>query len=190
MAPNAGKMTNPWSWAALLWGAAEAFLFFIVPDILIGWVVLRRGWRAGVLVAVLATAGASIGGAALYALSDRYPPSTWNAVSKVPAVSREMMEQAETDVIRDGWLVAAMKGPLTSTPYKVYAALAPRHGASLPAWAAAAFPIRLPRFLLVVAGFALIGRVLEGRVSRRMLLAGFTLGWVLFYGWFWLSHPG
>ena len=139
---------------------------------------------------MLATVGASIGGSAIYALSDRYPAATWNAVGKVPAVSQTMMLQAEADMRREGWLIAAIKGPLTSTPYKVYAMLAPRNGASLPAWAAAAFPIRLPRFLLVVVGFALLGRLLQGRVSPRMLLGGFTLGWVLFYGWFWFSHPG
>jgi hypothetical protein len=37
---------------------------------------------------------------------------------------------------------------------------------------------------------ALIGGLVRERISPRIGLAGFTLAWVLFYGWFWLSHPG
>ena len=83
-----------------------------------------------------------------------------------------------------------MKGPLTSTPYKVYALLAPRSGASLAAFAPAALPVRLPRFVLVAGTFALAGHLLRHRIDRRILLAAFTSGWLLFYGWFWLTHPG
>ena len=57
-------------------------------------------------------------------------------------------------------------------------------------WAAAAWPVRLPRFLLVAVAMALIGGLVRARITTRIGLAGFTLGWVMFYGWFWLSHPG
>jgi hypothetical protein len=50
--------------------------------------------------------------------------------------------------------------------------------------------VRLPRFLLVAVGMALIGGLIRERLSPRIGLAVFTSGWVLFYGWFWLSHPG
>ena len=182
-------MTNPWSWAALLWGAAEGFLFFIVPDVIIGLVALRRGLRAGVAAALLAATGAAIGGGAMYLWAQQRPTQAIAAVAAVPAVSDAMIERAGREMSA-GWLGAAMKGPLTSTPYKVYAALAPAQGVSLPAWIAAAWPVRLPRFLLVAAGMALIGGLVRERIAPRIGLAVFTLGWVLFYGWFWLSHPG
>jgi hypothetical protein len=141
-------------------------------------------------VAVIAAAGAMIGGSAIYGWTVHDPKAARAAVAAVPAVSDPMIADADADMAREGWLVAALKGPLTSTPYKVYAMLAPAQGAGPVAWGLAAFPVRLPRFLLVAAGFAILRRLLEGRVSRRMLLGGFTLGWVLFYGWFWLNHPG
>ena len=182
-------MTNPWSWAALLWGAAEGFLFFIVPDVIIGLIAMQKGFRAGVIAALLAATGAAIGGGAMYLWAQRQPVQARAAVAAVPAVSDAMIARADREMA-SGWLGAAMKGPLTSTPYKVYAALAPSHGISLPAWVAAAWPVRLPRFLLVAVGMALIGRLARRRFSTRIGLAGFTLGWVMFYGWFWLSHPG
>lgn len=189
MAPNAGKLTNPWSWAALLWGAAEGFLFFIVPDVIIGLIALRKGLRAGVIAALLAATGAAIGGGAMHLWAQARPVQARAAVAAVPAVSDAMIARAEREMA-SGWLGAALKGPLTSTPYKVYAALAPAQGVSLPAWVAAAWPVRLPRFLLAAVATALIGGLLRHRISPRIGLAVFTLGWIMFYGWFWLSHPG
>lgn len=173
-----------------MWGAAEGFLFFIVPDVVIGLVAMRRGFRAGVLAASIAAIGAAAGGSAMYLWSSARPHQARVAVGAVPAVSDAMIARAEAEMRTQGWLPAALRGPASSTPYKVYAMLAPSQGVSLPAWAVAALPIRLPRFLLVAAGFALIGALLRDRFSPRVLLGAFTLGWVLFYGWFWLSVPG
>lgn len=178
-----------WSWAALLWGAAEGFLFFIVPDVVIGAVALAKGWRAGLIACFLAATGASLGGGAMFLWSRQDPAAAARAVAAVPAVSDAMIADARIDMAREGWLVAALKGPLTSTPYKVYAMLAPQSGASLPAWMAAAFPVRLPRFIAVAMAFALARRLAAGRVSKRGLIYLFGLSWVLFYGWFWASHP-
>ncbi len=177
-----------WSWAVLLWGAAEGFLFFVVPDVAISAVVLAKGWRAGLIACLLAATGASLGGGAMYVWSQGHPADARAAVEAVPAVSTAMIEAAKADMARDGWFIAALKGPMSSTPYKVYAMLAPASGASLPAWMAAAFPVRLPRFLVVALAFALARRAAEGRISRRGLTILFGAGWVLFYGWFWATH--
>lgn len=183
-----------WSWAALAWGAAEGFLFFIVPDVAISAVALAKGWRVGLVACLLAATGASLGGGAMYLWSLNAPEAARVAVAAVPSVSEPMIAQAQADMAREGWLVAALKGPLTSTPYKVYAMLAPQtrtlaSGASLPAWMAAAYPVRLPRFVFVALAFALIRRLAAGRISGRGLSLLFLAGWVLFYGWFWAVHP-
>jgi hypothetical protein len=143
------------------------------------------------VVACLAAAvGASMGGAAMYRWSTQDPEAALRAVAAVPAVSGPMIVNANLAMARDGWLVAAMKGPVTSTPYKVYALLAPSHGASLPAFALAALPVRLPRFLFVAACFALLKRAVEPRFGPKWIASGFAIGWLLFYVWFWASHPG
>ena len=120
----------------------------------------------------------------------RSPEQALAAVEAVPAVSPAMIAAADADMTSNGWFMASLKGPLTSTPYKVYAALAPGHGAGLAAFAAAGAPVRLPRFVGVAVVMALIGAALKGRVSDRIVIVVFTAGWVLFYGWFWLAHPG
>jgi hypothetical protein len=178
-----------WGWAAFLWGAAEGFLFFLVPDVVISGVALAKGWRAGLVACLLAAAGAGLGGGAMYLWSQASPEAARAAVAAVPSVSDAMITDARGDMAREGWLVAAVKGPLTSTPYKVYAMLAPQAGAPLWAWMLAAFPVRLPRFIGVALAFALARRLAAGRFSNRTLSLMFLAGWVLFYGWFWASHP-
>lgn len=157
---------------------------------LISWIALRRGLKAGLVAAVLAAVGAGLGGAAMYGWSARDPAAAHAAVAAVPSVSDVMIARADADMGRDGWLLAALRGPLTSTPYKVYALLAPARHAGLAAFALAALPVRLPRFLLTAIAYAVIGRLAQGRVDRRWVPAGFTVWWLLFYGWFWASHPG
>jgi len=178
------------SLAALVWGFAEASLFFVVPDLLISWVAMNRGLKAGAWASLLAALGAVIGGALIFFWSANDPASARRAVSAVPAVSDAMIADAQADIDANGWFIAAMKGPLTSTPYKVYALLAPKSGAPLAAFAPAALPVRLPRFLIVAAIFALIGALFRERIDRRILLAAFTAGWLLFYLWFWTAHQG
>jgi hypothetical protein len=178
------------SLAALVWGFAEASLFFVVPDLLISWVAMNRGLKAGAWASLLAALGAVIGRALIFFWSANDPASARRAVSAVPAVSDAMIADAQADIDANGWFIAAMKGPLTSTPYKVYALLAPKSGAPLAAFAPTALPVRLPRFLIVAAIFALIGALFRERIDRRILLAAFTAGWLLFYLWFWTAHPG
>jgi hypothetical protein len=175
---------------ALLWGVAEATLFFIVPDLLISWVAMNRGFKAGAWASLFAALGAVVGGAVIFLWSVNDPTGAHRAVAAVPAISDRMIADAQADIDKNGWFIAAMKGPLTSTPYKVYALLAPKSGAPLAAFAPAALPVRLPRFLLVAGCFALIGHLFRARIDRRILLAAFTSGWLLFYLWFWLVHPG
>lgn len=190
MATNAGNDARIWPLAALIWGAAEGFLFFIVPDVLISYVALRHGLKAGVIACLLAAVGAGIGGAAMYGWSAREPEAALAAVTAVPAVSIPMIVHASVAMDREGWFAAALKGPVTSTPYKVYALLAPSRGASVWGFALGALPIRLPRFLLAAVAFAAIRRLAQERIDARWLMTGFTAWWVLFYVWFWATHPG
>ncbi|MDP1630182.1 MAG: hypothetical protein Q8L66_02030 [Caulobacter sp.] len=138
----------------------------------------------------MAAIGAALGGAAMYGWSARSPLEARRTVAAVPAISESMITAAEADIRHHGWLVAALEGPMTSTPYKVYAMLAPAEGVSLPAFVAAAVPVRLPRFLFVALFFAGLRRLATGRIKTPGLWAGFTGGWLAFYVMFWASHPG
>lgn len=184
------RITQHWpNGAAFLWGVAEATLFFIVPDVLLSYIGLTRGVRASALASIVAAFGASLGGALMFLWSVRDPGGAYAAVLAIPAISEPMAAAAHATIESHGWFAATLAGPLSSTPYKLYAVLAPHAGASLPLFFLASVIARLPRFLVVGAGVALIGCWLEPRLGRRRVLWVFALAWLAFYAAFFALVP-
>jgi membrane protein YqaA with SNARE-associated domain len=173
-----------WNAAALAWGFAEATLFFVVPDLLLSAVGLKRGARAGALASLWAALGAGLGGAVMYVWSVRDSEHARGAVLAVPAISEAMADAARAAIDAHGWFLATLAGPLSTTPFKLYAILAPHMGAPLALFAAASVIARLPRFLLASFGGALLRRWFHNRALPW--LAG---AWVLFYAVFFALMP-
>jgi membrane protein YqaA with SNARE-associated domain len=177
------------SLAAFVWGFAEATLFFFVPDVLLSYIGLKRGVKAAAGASVLAAFGAALGGAAMYMWSAADPAAARAAVLAVPAISEAMLMRA-FEAMREDWFMATMLGPLSSTPFKVYAILALHAGgAPLSAFALAGFVARLPRFLIVASGTALIGQALGRWLNERQLLWVLIGAWLLFYAVFFALMP-
>jgi hypothetical protein len=176
------------NFTAFVWGVAEATLFFIVPDVILSYIGLRQGPRAAAIASLYAAIGASVGGAIMYAWSASHATAARKAVLAVPAISEAMAAHAER-AMAENWFVATLYGPLTNTPFKLYAILAPHAGAALPAFALASIAARLPRFLIVSIGVALIGRGLSRWLSERQLLWVLIGAWLLFYVLFFARMP-
>jgi len=174
--------------AAFVWGFAEATLFFIVPDVLLSHIGLKLGAAAAVRASAIAALGASVGGAVMYLWAQQNFAAAIDTVAAVPAVSDAMIARAET-AMTENWFVATLFGPLSSTPYKLYAVLAPAAGAGLPTFALASVVARLPRFLLVGCGAARIARVLRRRLSERQLIWLLAGAWIAFYAAFFALTP-
>ncbi len=174
--------------AAFFWGLAEATLFFIVPDVLLSYVGLKRGARAGALASVFAAIGAGVGGAIMYSWAVADAQAARAAVLAVPAVSEAMAANAEAAMAQN-WLLATFAGPLSSTPFKLYAVLAPGADAGLIAFTLLGALARLPRFLIVSAAAALIGRLLLGRLSPRAQTWAWAGAWLAFYAAFLALMP-
>lgn len=174
--------------ASLFWGVAEATLFFIVPDVILSYIGLRQGARAAAIASVCAACGAAVGGAIMFVWSTGAFDAARRAVLAVPAISEDMAARAEQATAAN-WFIATLTGPLTNTPFKLFAILAPHAGATLPAFALAAIAARLPRFLIVSIGVALIGRLLRRWLTERQVLWVLIGAWLLFYAQFFARMP-
>jgi len=169
-----------WSAAAVLWGLAEATLFFIVPDVLLSYATLRRGLRAALLTGVLAVAGALLGGAAMY-LWGRYDPAAAEAaLDRIPAIDAVMIAKVAADLGDLGtWSLFA--GAFGGVPYKIFAVEAGRIALDPVAFLATSAPARYARFAITVLVTALarhaLARIGQERRSTA-ILAGF---WICFY---------
>jgi membrane protein YqaA with SNARE-associated domain len=173
----------PVQWIALLWGFAEATLFFVVPDVLLTFVALRNLRRALVACGVVLL-GALAGGVLMYTWADRHPEAARSAVERVPAISAGLM-QAVAGQLREQGPLAAVVGAFVGRPYKIYAVTAAGAGISLPVFALITVPARLSRFVLLTLLAALGARLLRKRLSARRL--DLVLGgiWVVNYAIYW-----
>jgi membrane protein YqaA with SNARE-associated domain len=163
--------------AAGLWGYAEATRFWLIPDILLGWVGLNRP-RSIVPSVVAATIGAVVGGIRMH----QHAPEERARLTEIPGINEAMLADAHERFASQEW-IAVMRAPIDGIPYKVYATesgVAGRAIVELIAWTPLA---RAWRFLLTAAGAAVIGRVFSRSVRRSEggWLAA-TLGfWVVVY---------
>ena len=163
--------------AAGLWGHAEATRFWLIPDILLGWITLNRP-RSIVASVIAATAGAVIGGVRMH----QHAREEHARLTEIPGINDALLLDAHERFASRGW-VAVLRAPLDGIPYKIYATesgLAGKPLAELIAWTLIA---RLWRFILAAVGAALIGRAFSRSVRRSegLWLAGTIAFWVLVY---------
>ena len=150
--------------ASALWGYAEATTFYVIPDVLLGWIAVHRP-RLAVAAAFAATAGAVVGGALVYRRAPEYRARS----TGIPGISDAMVSDAAERFARERWR-AVIRAPVDGIPYKIYAAQAALAGRPLLELALVTPFARAWRFLVTVAGAYLIGEALRP-VKRRTGLA-------------------
>lgn len=166
------------------WGVAEATVFFVVPDLAIGWVALRRprmlpaAWLA-------ATAGGVVGAAATYTLVRRGwdPDSVFAALPGVrPGDRARVQREVSEDPVR-----AFVVGAVSGVPVKFHVAEAAREGIPLSRTLVLVALNRAPRIGvmgLLLAGMAAAGR--RAHLDEGVVAVLYALGWAAFYGWYWV----
>ena len=176
---------RPLELGAAAWGFAEATVFFIVPDVLLSVAAIGR-YRRALLACLWATAGALLGGLALWVLADA---NDWRALfAALPAIDADMIRNANSRLATDG-LAALFVGVLTGTPYKIFVIEARELGFSLLPFLLVSIPARLFRFLVVTSLAAAFERLTHRwmhRHTQRLMVIGF---WIAFYAWFFSVMP-
>ncbi len=171
------------NWIAAVWGLAEATLFFFVPDI---WLSIsgRKKLRIGLMACLYCLAGALIGGCVLYVWGRCDLAGARWLVEKVPAVSQSMVDRVNEDLAHHGvWSV--FLGPITGTPYKVYAAQAAAAGIGFGWFLLISIPARLIRFVLVTVAchyvLKLIGCSGRDKFSLFLVIAFWTIFYIFYF---------
>jgi pimeloyl-ACP methyl ester carboxylesterase len=180
-----GFIQKPWILCAgVVWGFAEATLFFIVPDVLLTLVALYSFRRSAKLVAFILL-GALAGGTVMFYLGAKNPAGAKALVLHVPFVSDAMFSKTQTGFQRDGIFTLA-KAPGNGIPYKVYCVQA-SHYAGWPAFIAMSVLARLERFAPFWLFAAALGIAFRKRIHRRPLVpaAVHACLWILGYSWYW-----
>jgi membrane protein YqaA with SNARE-associated domain len=166
---------------AFLWGLAEATLFFVVPDVYLGFVALFGG-RKGLAPLGGALAGALAGGAITYLVAASDRPTALALLLAVPGVTPSMVANVG-EVLRTSGLGALLGGPFGGIPYKVYAAQAGFQGQPFGPFLVLTLPARLIRFLPVSLVCGAGGELLRPFLRRHpsVLIAAYALAWIGIY---------
>ncbi len=167
---------------AAAWGAAEATFFFIVPDVLLSRIALQDRRRA-LLACVWALAGALAGGAVVWFAGSSDPQPVRDLFGSIPAINAKMIADVQEQLASTGpW--AMFIGPLTGTPYKIYALEAAQTGVGLITFLLVSVPARLVRFVLVVLLTSTIASWLRPHFRPAALTWIHASAWLLFYAWY------
>jgi membrane protein YqaA with SNARE-associated domain len=172
---------------ALTWGFAEATVFFIVPDVFLSWLALRD-YRRALVACLWAVGGALLGGIALWQLGSGQAEDVRAVFVALPAIDINLVQSVRQQLEANG-LIALFFGPISGTPYKLYALEAGQLGIRWDAFILVSIPARLIRFLLVSMVVGAISQALAGRCSLKTRQALLAASWAGFYAWYFSVMP-
>ena len=171
---------------ALGWGFAEAVLFFIIPDVFLTLVAIRFGFRRSWRLAVLATAGAVVGGLVVYAWASLDSASATSAIELLPGIDPSMVEAVNADVAANG-NAALLAGPWQGRPYKLFAAASGELGLSAISLALLTIPGRLARFAISIALASYLRWIFTRWIPEKVMLTTWAAFWIVVYTGYWFA---
>jgi hypothetical protein len=175
-------------WIGAAWGFAEASVFFIVPDVWLGFVALFAPRRMPATLAAT-LAGAAAGVAFLYLATLVRPDELTSLILALPAIAPADLEQARAQLEDDG-AGAILPGVVEGRAIKLYVHGAALDGIGLVEVVAFTVLNRLARLLIVGSVMAALGWAGRAIVARRprAVVALYVAAWVVFYAAYFVSH--
>jgi membrane protein YqaA with SNARE-associated domain len=168
------------------WGFSEAVVFFVIPDVFLTLIAIRSGFRRSLRLALIATAGAVLGGVVTYGWAVLHPSSALAVMERLPGIDPTMIDAVRADVATHG-NAALLAGPWQGRPYKLYAFASGDLGLSALGLAMLTIPGRLARFAVGVAVASYLRWFLARWIPQRALIALWSAFWLLVYTAYWLT---
>ena len=174
-------------WAAGGWAFAEAVLFFLVPDVWLGYVALYAPRRMPVMLVAI-TIGAALGATVLYLATLVFGDGLSSVITAVPGIDAADLERARVELADQG-AIAFLNGILAALPVKVYIHAAALSGIDLVDVVVFTIINRIERLLVFGLVMALVGWLGRPAIARWPLAAAllYVLAWVIFYAGFLLG---
>lgn len=169
-----------WIIGALLWGAAEATVFFIVPDVLLTLAALRLGWKRGLMLAVVAAFAAALAGVFMWEWGHNDIATAQFVMLLVPAVGNDLLQRAAAEMSA-AWPLHLVTGGMTGVPYKLYAVEAGALDIEMFSFAVMSFAARFIRFAITVSLAAAAGRLGNAIGQPRWIYVGWAAAWIAIY---------
>lgn len=174
------KHARLWLAGAVVWGFAEATVFFVVPDLLLTAAVIVCGFARAFRFSLAAAAAASAGGLLMWLWGEGDADAARAFLLSVPLIAADLLARVQTEVAGP-WPAHLAIGAITGAPFKIYAVEAGAAGIGPLAFTLAGFAARLARFTLAI-GLTALGAALAARLGlKRMVPYGLALAWAAIY---------
>ena len=157
-------------------------MFFLVPDVLLSALAILD-WRLALAACILATAGALAGGTLMFLAGRRDAARAEAFLLRIPGIGPAMLERVRGEVASRGF-TAVLLGPLSGTPYKLYAVEAGRRGLPFTAFLLVSIPARLTRFLAVTLLAAWLAHGAFPQLAVAWQFGIWFGAWAAFYAWY------
>jgi membrane protein YqaA with SNARE-associated domain len=163
---------------ALLWGFAEATVFFIVPDVWIS-IVALSSLHDGLIACLYALAGAIVGGVIMYRWGRLDIKAVNDFMVRLPAIRPRDITDVQDSLHRSG-VFAVFLGPLLGIPYKIYAANSSTV-ISVLSLILISIPARVIRFLLIALITSKLSNGVMSHLSHVQKIEIMIAFWGVFY---------
>ena len=169
-----------WIAATALWAAAEATVFFIVPDVLLTAAAIKFDIRRALALSLLAAGVASLIGLGMWWWGGHDPEAARRTMLMVPAIGPDLLARAHHDVERR-WFSHLVIGAMSGVPYKLYAVEAGARVINPWLFVPASFAARFSRFFLTVVATAAGKELLSRANLARWSWPAWAIAWFLVY---------
>ncbi len=178
------KGAFPGAWLAFAWGILEATVFFIVPDVLLTWIGMRRV-KSALAAALAATAGAMLGGIVMYEAGQHDSDAAHTLLRSVPGIDSRLVADVRVELDAHGY-TALLRGLARGRPYKIYAVESGASSAGLATFLVVSAFARTLRFVASVLLARAVTRACARWTRHRPWLevAAWALFWLGFYAFY------
>lgn len=168
-------------WIAFVWGVLEATVFFVIPDVFLGFAVLFFP-LLGFIFCFVSIAGALVGGTIMYFLGQNDPQMVLDLLTRIPGISEKMVVYVNADFSTHG-LKAMFIAPWQGIPYKIYAVQAGIHEIPFLVFLLASIPARLERFILAILIAFGFGKFFQNNIAKHpgRWIRFYIVLWVVIY---------
>jgi membrane protein YqaA with SNARE-associated domain len=175
-----------WVLASMLWGAAEASIFFIVPDVVLTAACLRLGAKRALLLAALAAFAAVCAGYLLWRWGAADAAAARGLLLQIPALGPDLIERVRSEMT-GSWPWHLLAGSVTGVPFKIYAVEAGALGIGAGGFLAVGLVARFLRFAFTIGltalGLALLTRLGLRHWAGRLLALAWIGVYAVYFTW-------
>lgn len=170
-----------WITAVIVWAAAEASFFFILPDVLLTFIALRSGLRPALKLAGIAALTASLTGEAMWWWGRSDIWAARDAMLLVPAIGPDLLQRAAGEMTDALWPLHMITGAVTGVPYKLYAVEGGAAPVALLPFLFASFAARFLRFAGTVFLIEIGRRIFIRLGVEEYVYRGWMIAWLIVY---------